>query len=157
MVSLDRTETRCLSQTDGIVSCPAVPDGVGEHRRHDIADLALQSRAGGFAVQFLELLHPALNIDAFDRRKRHRAPTGHDVVVDVATKILEGLQVFPKGGLWSERTMPEQDNDQGKLLLLGQIMEMMLYKEQRYGVPLPPIFDELKSAGLQLGPVRPSQ
>ncbi len=33
-------------------------------------------------------------------------------------------------------------------MLLGQIMEMMLYKEQRYGIPLPPMFDELKSAEL---------
>jgi len=31
-------------------------------------------------------------------------------------------------------------------VLLGQIMEMMLYKGQRYGFPLPKEFDELKSA-----------
>jgi len=53
-----------------------------------------------------------------------------------ATKLLEGLQVFPKGGVWPEQTVPEQDRDQRKLVLLGQIMEMMLYKGQRYGVPL---------------------
>jgi hypothetical protein len=73
-----------------------------------------------------------------------------------ATKILEWLLVFPKGGVCPEQTMPEQDNDQRKLLFLGQITEMMLYKQRRYGVPLPPIFDELKLAELQPGPVRGS-
>jgi hypothetical protein len=69
-----------------------------------------------------------------------------------ATKILD--QAFPKGGLWSEQTMPEPENDQRQLLLLGQMTEMLLHKGQRYGFPLPPTVDELKSAELQLGLVR---
>jgi ribosomal protein S13 len=63
-----------------------------------------------------------------------------------ATKLLEGLQVFPKGGVWPEQSVAEQDHEQRKRLLLGRMMEMMLYKGQRYGIPLPVEFDELKSA-----------
>jgi hypothetical protein len=74
-----------------------------------------------------------------------------------AAKILEGLQVFPKDGVYPEQTVPTQDNDHRKHLILGQIMEMMLYKQQHFGISLPPSFDELKSAELELGPVRRSK
>ena len=70
-----------------------------------------------------------------------------------ATKILEGLLIIPKDGVFPEQTTPAQDNDQRRQLILGQIAEMMLSKERVHGVPLPPMFDELKSAELQLKPV----
>jgi hypothetical protein len=56
-----------------------------------------------------------------------------------ATKLLEGLQVFPKGSAEPPPLPP--NHDEKRLLMLGQIMEMMIVKHERYGVPLPPEFD----------------
>lgn len=52
-----------------------------------------------------------------------------------ATKVLEGLQVFPKGSI--DPPSLEPDPRQQKLLMLGQMMEMILYKGERYGISLP--------------------
>ena len=60
-----------------------------------------------------------------------------------ATKLLDGLQVFPRAGV--EQGTAEPDRDQKRLLMLGQMMEMVLYKSERYGIPLPPGFEALEA------------
>lgn len=100
----------------------------------------------GYRLQVLAMVPQAINVyehllNSKDEKVRAAA----------ATKILEGLQIFLKGSACPEPTTPAQDNDQRKHLILGQIMEMMLYKQQHFGISLPPMFDELKSVELQLG------
>jgi len=63
------------------------------------------------------------------------------VKVAAATKLLEGLQVFPKAGIEQAKAEPDH---QKRLIMLGQLMEMVLYKSERYGIPLPPGLDRLE-------------
>jgi hypothetical protein len=49
-------------------------------------------------------------------------------------KLLEGLQVFPRGTV---EPLPPDPN-QKRLIMLGQMMEMMIYKKEKYSLPLPP-------------------
>jgi hypothetical protein len=65
------------------------------------------------------------------------------IAAATATKLLEGLQVFPKG--CAEPPQPQPNHNEKRLLMLGQIMEMMLYKGQKYRVPLPLDFDGLEN------------
>ncbi len=67
------------------------------------------------------------------------------VKVAAATKLLEGLQVFPKGSVEPPPSPPNYDEN--RLIMYGQIMEMMLHKKQRYGIPLPPEFEALTGEG----------
>jgi hypothetical protein len=60
-----------------------------------------------------------------------------------ATKLLEGTHVLNKGAI--EQALPEPNHHQLKRLFLGQMMEMMLYKKQQYGIPLPQEFDSLEN------------
>lgn len=77
------------------------------------------------------------------------------VRVAAATKLLEGFQVIPRGGV--EQPPPQPDPQQQRLIVLGQMMEMMLTKHQRYGMPLPPGFAGLQEeAILQMEGASPS-
>jgi hypothetical protein len=58
-----------------------------------------------------------------------------------ATKILEWCQVFPKDGI--EQCLPELDREQKRLLVYGQMMEMIMNKAVRYGMALPPEYSQL--------------
>jgi len=103
-----------------------------------------------YRSRLLEMLPKAITV-----YKQLLSSKDERVRAAAATKLLEGLQVFPKGGVWPEQTVPEQDHDNRKRLLLGQIVEMMIYKGQRYGIALPKEFDELKSAGIELDDPQP--
>jgi len=62
--------------------------------------------------------------------------------------LLERSGVLPKSGL--EMVTPSEDHAQRRLLMLGRIMDMMLKKNARYGIPLPPEMVQLaKEAGIQ--------
>ena len=68
-----------------------------------------------------------------------------------ATKLLEGTNVLNKGGIegtiaLAHKASPEAQQEAQRIKFLGQMTDMMLYKEQRHGIPLPPMFDELKAA-----------
>ena len=64
------------------------------------------------------------------------------VKVAAATKLLEGLQVFPRAAIEQAREEPDHHK---RLLMLGQMMEMVLSKSERYGIPLPPGLNRLKA------------
>jgi hypothetical protein len=64
------------------------------------------------------------------------------IKVAAATKLLEGLRVFPRAGIEQAKAEPDH---QKRLLMLGQVMEMVLYKSERYGISLPPGLDRLKA------------
>jgi hypothetical protein len=70
------------------------------------------------------------------------SPTTSGLRLAAATKLLEGLQVFPKTIVEPPPTPPNYD--ERRLLMLGQIMDMTLNKSQRYGMPLPPGLEELQ-------------
>jgi hypothetical protein len=64
------------------------------------------------------------------------------VRVAAATKVLEGLQVFHKGGIEqtmeiAHRASPEAAREQQRLLLLGGLTSMTLEKSHRFDLPLP--------------------
>jgi hypothetical protein len=65
-----------------------------------------------------------------------------------ATKLLEGVGALLKNG--SERLADntatlEQEHRQQRWVMLGQMTEMMLAKNQKYGVPLPAGLDTMKA------------
>jgi hypothetical protein len=64
-----------------------------------------------------------------------------------ATKLLEGLQVLQRGGiekaLETGAAFDRQRNEQ-RWQVLGQITDMLLQKNQQFGVPLPPGFEGLE-------------
>ena len=51
--------------------------------------------------------------------------------------------MFPKGSVQPPPSPPNYDERRLKFML-GQMMEMMLEKKQRYGIPLPPEFEALE-------------
>ena len=59
-----------------------------------------------------------------------------------ATKLFEGFQVFSV----QEPDAHELDQEQRRLVFLGQLTDMMLNKSQRYGMPLPPELDGVAKA-----------
>jgi hypothetical protein len=66
-----------------------------------------------------------------------------------ATKLLEGMQVLHKGGLdktlqMAKRASPESNEQERRLLMLGQIMEGMLEKSRAYNIPLPPYIERVR-------------
>jgi DNA-binding MarR family transcriptional regulator len=66
-----------------------------------------------------------------------------------ATKLLEAVGVLQKGGaerLADQQTALEKEQRQQRLLVLGQMTDMVLVKRERYGTPLPPGFDDLRDA-----------
>jgi hypothetical protein len=65
------------------------------------------------------------------------------IAAAAATKLLEGFQMLSRDGI--EPATPAPDRVHQRHLLLGQIMEMMLYKKQKYGIPLPPEFDAVET------------
>ena len=105
-----------------------------------------------YRLQLLALV--PLAIAAYERLLKSKDDR---VLAAAASKILVGLEIFSEDGVCPVQTSPSQDHDQRKHLILGQLTEMMLRKERSHGIQLPPMFDELKSAELQLGPVRCSQ
>lgn len=54
------------------------------------------------------------------------------IAATAATKLLEGFRVLSREP--SEAAKPEPDHAQRKYLFLGQMMEGMLVKQQRYGI-----------------------
>jgi hypothetical protein len=64
------------------------------------------------------------------------------IAAATATKLLEGFQVLPKDGI--ELPTPEPDRQQRKLIFLGQMLEMLLYKKQHYCLTLTPELDGLE-------------
>jgi hypothetical protein len=68
----------------------------------------------------------------------------------IATKLLEGLQVLHKGGIEqtieiATRASPELEQKDRKCLVLGQIMQMAIERNRRFGIPAPEL-DELEKA-----------
>ena len=66
-----------------------------------------------------------------------------------ATKLLEGMQVLHKGGLEqtiqiANQASPESNQNQRRLLMLGQIMNGMLEKNRVYDLPLPPDLERVR-------------
>lgn len=64
-----------------------------------------------------------------------------------ATKFLEGMQVL--GGIeqtyeFAKKASPEAEREQHRILMLGEMMDMALHKQQRFGVTLPPGLDKLE-------------
>jgi len=64
-----------------------------------------------------------------------------------ATKILESLQVLGR----IDRTIdianqvsPETKREQQRILMLGRMMDVMLDKSRRYGMPLPPELNDVE-------------
>ncbi len=66
-----------------------------------------------------------------------------------ATKLLEGMQVLHKGGIeqtiqLANRASPESNQEQRRLLMLGQIMDGMLERSRLYDLPLPPDIERVR-------------
>jgi hypothetical protein len=64
-----------------------------------------------------------------------------------ATKILEGMQVL--GGIeqvyeFAKKASPEADRERQRILILGEMMDMALHKQQRFSVTLPPGLDKVE-------------
>jgi len=100
--------------------------------QREVAELTAQYRS-----QLLGMVPKAISV-----YEQALASDDERVRVAAATKILEGMGVLPKGGI--EQTPPEPEREQNMLLFLGRMMEMMLFKHQRYGIPLPPDLNRLE-------------
>lgn len=66
-----------------------------------------------------------------------------------ATKLLEGTNVLSKGGIdetiaLANKASPETEREQRRLLMYGQMMDMMINKARRYDMPLPPDLEQAK-------------
>jgi hypothetical protein len=93
---------------------------------------------GQYRSRLLEMVPKAISVydhilDSDDERVKAAA----------ATKLLEGLQVFPRAGV--EQGTAEPDHDQKRLIVLGQMLELALFKRERYGIPLPPGLDGMEA------------
>lgn len=65
----------------------------------------------------------------------------------IATKVLEGYEVLPKGRI--EQPAPPPDARLQKWIVLGQIKDMALTKHDKYGTTLPPELEGLKEEARQ--------
>jgi hypothetical protein len=66
-----------------------------------------------------------------------------------ATKLLEGMHVLHKGGIEqtisiANRASPDSNQNQRRLLMLGQILDGMLEKSRMYDLPLPPDIERVR-------------
>jgi hypothetical protein len=66
-----------------------------------------------------------------------------------ATKLLEGMHVLHKDGIeqtisMANRASPESNQNQRRLLMLGQIMDGMLERSRLYDLPLPPDIERVR-------------
>jgi hypothetical protein len=66
-----------------------------------------------------------------------------------ATKLLEGMQVPHKGGIeqtisMANRVSPESNQNQQRLLMLGQILDGMLERSRMYDPSLPPDIERVR-------------
>jgi hypothetical protein len=102
--------------------------------QREVAELTAQYRSRLLAMvpKAIAVYDAALSSD--DERLR----------VETATKLLEGFQVLPKGGI-EQQPAPEMDSEQQKHLVLGQMLEMVLTKKQHYAIALPPELDALEN------------
>jgi hypothetical protein len=99
--------------------------------QHEVVEMVAQYRS-----RLLGMVRKAIGV--FDQAL---VSDDERVQLAAATKLLEGLGVLPKGGI--EQPAPEPDRAQQRTLVLGQFMEVLVAKKQRYGIPLPPEFDGL--------------
>jgi hypothetical protein len=90
-----------------------------------------------YQSQLLDMVPKAIGAyhDALESDDLHLAAA-------TATRLLAGLHVLHKGGIEqtlrvANRTSPESDQNQRRLLMLGQIMDGMLEKSRTYNVSLP--------------------
>ena len=100
--------------------------------QHEVVQLVAQYRS-----QLLAMVSKAIGV--FDQAL---LSDDERVRVAAATKLLEGLGVLPKAGI--EQPAPEPDRAQQKQMVLGQMTEAMLTKQQLYGLPLPPGLDGIE-------------
>jgi hypothetical protein len=111
-----------------------------------------------YQFQLLDLVPQAITVyrKALASEDLHLATT-------TATKLLEGMRVLHRGGIEpmiqaANRSSPDSNREQRRLLFLGQLLDATLEKSRKYNLPLPPdlqaIRDELERSSAVERPMR---